>query len=337
MRKRVTLKDLAERTGLSISAVSQVLNNNPNSFTSEHTRKRVLQLADEMGYTSNYAYKLLRGKTMNTAAIMLSLQTGDDHIRDLMLMLLQRFDDRGLVVSSNVFSPDAGQNIRKVHELISRGVEKFVFIGSPFGNHEIELLLVKNGLPFVSTSPYFSRCVRWSVEQGMAEIFNYLYRKIGNRFRLAAWRSELIGGNYRVEALAAMFPELSREELLERHIAVFDDYAPPLTERDHDTLIRAGELLTAGVRKRYPETKGLCFSNDYYALGAAGFALKAGLEIGRDLYLAGFGDTLAVRCYTYPISSIALDLGKVTEALFEGLETSGDFQRTIEVKAKIRE
>lgn len=337
MRKRVTLKDLAERTGLSISAVSQVLNNNPNSFTSESTRKRVLQLAEEMGYTSNYAYKLLRGKTMNTAAIMLSLQTSDDHIRDLLLLLLRRFDDQGIVVSSNAFSPNAEQNIRKVHELISRGVEKFVFIGSPFGNQEIELLLVKNGLPFVSTSPYFSRCVRWSVEQGMAELFAYLRRKIGEQFRLAVWRAELDRSNYRLEALAREFPELSREELLAKHTVAFDDFAPPLTERDHDSLIRAGELLTAKIRERYPETRGLCFANDYYALGAAKVALERKLVIGRDLLLTGFGDTLAVRCHTSPISSIALDLKKVAQALLDGLEMTTDFQWNIDVQAKIRE
>ncbi len=320
IKKRVTLKDLAQKTGLSISAVSQVLNNNPNSFTSEKTRKRVLDLANEMGYTSNYAYKMLRGKSMNTASVMLSLQNNDDHIRDLLIMLLQRFDDMGIVASTNVFSADAEKNIRKVHELISRGMERFVFLGSPFGNQEIESLLRKNGLPYISTSPFFSRFVRWSVESNMKELYHFLHGEIGDNFRLAVWRNEVKVTNYRVEALAELYPQLSRKSLLEEKVLFFDDFATPLKSRDHHALMKAGSQLTGRALSQFPEIKGLCFSNDYYALGALEAAAKKKLTVGKDLLLTGFGNTLAVQCHPSPVSSVALDVRAIADAIFEGLD-----------------
>lgn len=337
MKKRVTLKDLATKTGLSISAVSQVLNNTPNTFTSEETRKRVRTLAEEMGYTSNYAYKLLRGKTMNMAAVMLSLHHCDEHVRELMLMLLQKFDDRGIVVSSNVFSPDAAANLRKVHELVSRGVEKFVFVGSPFGNREIEALLVKNGIPFVSTSPLFSRCVRWSVERGMIELIAGLKQRIGTNFKLVLWKYELNEPNDLLKALAASFPEVLYDELIARHVAFFDTELDRLPDRAPETLFAIGKAASAKLLRENPALAGIVFKNDYYALGAAEAATEAGRIVGKDILLSGFGNTRAAQFHPQSISSIEINLPAVTEALIEGLDTPGEFLQYLPVQVHLRE
>ena len=50
-KNRVTLKNLAQQLGLSISTISKALNNSPE--ISEDTKKKVLDKADELGYRSN--------------------------------------------------------------------------------------------------------------------------------------------------------------------------------------------------------------------------------------------------------------------------------------------
>ena len=50
-KNRVTLKNLAQQLGLSISTISKALNNSPE--ISEETKKKVLDKADELGYRSN--------------------------------------------------------------------------------------------------------------------------------------------------------------------------------------------------------------------------------------------------------------------------------------------
>src|ERR1700753_1577252 len=48
----VTLKDIAERTGVSPSVVSTVLSGRDNgTFVSESTRRKVLQVAESLNYT----------------------------------------------------------------------------------------------------------------------------------------------------------------------------------------------------------------------------------------------------------------------------------------------
>lgn len=51
----VTKKEIAERVGVSRSAVSLVLNNTPNSTISEVTRNRILQAAEALGYQETTA------------------------------------------------------------------------------------------------------------------------------------------------------------------------------------------------------------------------------------------------------------------------------------------
>ena len=47
----MNIYDVSERAGVSIATVSRVLNGNPN--VSERTRKKVLAVMDELGYTHN--------------------------------------------------------------------------------------------------------------------------------------------------------------------------------------------------------------------------------------------------------------------------------------------
>lgn len=59
-----TLADVARRAGVALSTVSAVLNNRPDCFVSEETRRRILKAAEELGYRPNYlARSLARGKT----------------------------------------------------------------------------------------------------------------------------------------------------------------------------------------------------------------------------------------------------------------------------------
>lgn len=68
--KKVTIKDVARKTGLSISAVSRVFNNYGD--ISAETIKKVTQAAKELGYTPNSAAKQLSSKRKKIIALILN-------------------------------------------------------------------------------------------------------------------------------------------------------------------------------------------------------------------------------------------------------------------------
>jgi len=66
---RVTITDIAKKTGFSIKTVSRVINNSPN--VKEETRRKILKAIEESGYSVNLLAKALKkGKTQTVIVFM---------------------------------------------------------------------------------------------------------------------------------------------------------------------------------------------------------------------------------------------------------------------------
>lgn len=61
----ITLKDIAEKAGVSISTVSRVINNDQNKPASEETAEKVWNLVREMGYVPNFHARNLKASKTN--------------------------------------------------------------------------------------------------------------------------------------------------------------------------------------------------------------------------------------------------------------------------------
>ncbi|TGN66615.1 LacI family DNA-binding transcriptional regulator [Nocardioides eburneiflavus] len=60
MAKRISIKDVAQRAGVSVTTVSHVLNDTPGKRISDDTRSRVRRAADELSYQPNGVARSLR-------------------------------------------------------------------------------------------------------------------------------------------------------------------------------------------------------------------------------------------------------------------------------------
>src|SRR5262245_56942403 len=67
---RVTIKDIAERAGVSKGAVSYALNGRPG--VSDDTRDRVLAIADELGWYPNRAARALSAARADSCGLVLA-------------------------------------------------------------------------------------------------------------------------------------------------------------------------------------------------------------------------------------------------------------------------
>jgi LacI family transcriptional regulator len=73
--KRVTIKDVAEKVGVTHVTVSKVINN--KGRISEKTKKRVFDAIEALGYYPNYAARsLVKGRTNNIAVVEPGFSTG---------------------------------------------------------------------------------------------------------------------------------------------------------------------------------------------------------------------------------------------------------------------
>ncbi|HEY8969247.1 MAG TPA: LacI family DNA-binding transcriptional regulator, partial [Puia sp.] len=65
--KEVTIYDIAEKLQLSVATVSRGLKN--SETVNKRTRKRILDLAEKMGYRSNHFARNLRQQQTNTIGV----------------------------------------------------------------------------------------------------------------------------------------------------------------------------------------------------------------------------------------------------------------------------
>ena len=71
MKKKVTLRDIAEKAGVSVATVSYILNNRDDQCISEATRKKVLQIVNLYGYQINFHAKSISSGKTNIIGIYL--------------------------------------------------------------------------------------------------------------------------------------------------------------------------------------------------------------------------------------------------------------------------
>ena len=65
----VSMKDIAKRCGVSVATVSKALNGQPD--IGEETRKRIAEVAKEMGYMTNAAARALKtNRTYNLGVLL---------------------------------------------------------------------------------------------------------------------------------------------------------------------------------------------------------------------------------------------------------------------------
>ena len=143
---RVNIKDVAAAANISVSTASRALNNHPD--VSEETRKRVLRVANEMGYERNpFAHSLVSGKSGLIAVVVY------DFDNDYHLQLLRGLNHSAKKYHQELlftFTQSREETIKTCTSVYRRGMADGALVFSPMEEELSQLLaLQKNGFPIV--------------------------------------------------------------------------------------------------------------------------------------------------------------------------------------------
>ena len=143
--QKVTLKDIANRTGYTINTVSRALKNK-NDISLE-TRKRICQVADEMGYIRNSVAGSLRtGLTLSIGII--AANVSNPFFAIFSREIEKRAYDYGYnVIIFNTYG-EADTELKRVKDALSKHVDGIVI--SPCEMESKSLAYLREaGIPFV--------------------------------------------------------------------------------------------------------------------------------------------------------------------------------------------
>lgn len=139
---QVTIKDVAERAGVSISTVSRVLNGKSKDHMRPETEERVLQAIKELDYSPNRYARVLKRQRTGVIGVL-----APDISNPFFSQLLRGVENVAYRHDYLVLTCDAENSLEKenryIEILIEERVEGVILISSASRNEEVERLLRK--------------------------------------------------------------------------------------------------------------------------------------------------------------------------------------------------
>jgi LacI family transcriptional regulator, galactose operon repressor len=322
VRKRTTIRELAEYTGLSPAAVSYALR---GKQVSAETQQRVQEAAAELGYEADPIARALAGGA--TAVVGLLVGSLADFWNQELVRAVQRelYDaDRSTLVADADGEP--GRELELARRLVDQRVDGLVVvpIGPASGGwaeiaREVATVTIGDALPGVSAAGE----VVFDSESGVRASLRHLSERGHTRITVLSWALRTSPDRAAERAVATSAAALGIECRLVSCAYSLNGSRP-----------LAVELLESKDRP----TAVLCLS-DSIAYGVYAACAELGLAIPGDLAVAGFGDHPISRLLAPPLTSTVWDVdhvaGSATSFLLQAMAAEGPQATLREVIAPV--
>ena len=143
MAQKVSIKEIAELSGVSVATVSRVLNE--NGRYSEETRDKVLRIVKELNYKTNMVAKSLRTNKSNCIGIIVPDIT-NEFFASLVLSIEEYCSPRGYSVFVCNTNEEEDKERKYIDDLESKGIDGLIYIS---GKTEVPVNLTRNKIPVV--------------------------------------------------------------------------------------------------------------------------------------------------------------------------------------------
>lgn len=312
MTRKVTIRDLAEEAGVSVTTVSQILNGKGDRFSSD-TRARVEKLQEQLGYVPDYNARNL---------IMRSTQTIGVLVPNLANPFFSMFI-KGIQQSAqeNKFIPiifDANHNLELqdmyLEELIKRAANGLIIASATLDANDIDRILTRNGIPYL--------------------LFDQNDAQIGDRVWVDDYKGGQMAANYlfskghrRIALLIGKNPTQNIQQRIRGFRSVMRKHQLDLK----DDMIIETEMTKMGGYKAVDavlakKPTGLFAINDEMAIGVYRGLSERGLKVPDDLSVMGYDDIDLAQFVTPKLTTVhqpAFDMGRVaTNLLIERINDS---------------
>jgi LacI family transcriptional regulator len=293
----MTIRQIAEMTGLSTATVSHVLNGNRK--VSDSSREKVLLAAREIGYRPNLAAQMLRTQKSNTIALVIPTDESNHNANffyaDILLGIQKKLweTDYFVIISHYDASAESERSLRAVHLLKKQWVDGIILVPSSRSPNQLTVLK-ELGVPFllldrrVDGSDF--SCVDSNNETGAYDAVSLLTRsgkkKIG-----------LIGGGLRVSTGAMRYSGYKKAirdcgfDYEEEYVVLVKKYSI------ENGRLGARELLRRGV-------DGIFVSDNVLTMGVVLELNSQGVKIPEDIGIIGFDDFDWMDMVTPPLTTV---------------------------------
>lgn len=307
----VSMKDIAQRCGVSVATVSKALNGQPD--IGEETRRRISEAAKEMGYMTNSAARALKtNRTYNLGVLFVDEQRsglGHEYFSSMLESIKEEAERHGYditFINQNV----GGRTMSYLQHCLYRGVDGVIVACVDFTDPRVQEL-VDSAIPLLTIDHAFDNRIAIVSDNvnGVEALVHHVYSKGHRKIAYLHGENSTVTRN-RLAGFRKACEELDLE--------IPAEYVLPCVYHDPD-------LCEAQTRKlmALPEPPTcIIFPDDFSFLGGYNVLRERGMRIPEDISAVGYdGIALAraMRLTTY--SQNAQNIGRAaTEKLISLIE-----------------
>ena len=305
-RNMISIKELPQRCGVSVATVSKALND--KSDIGEETKKRIRELADEMGYFPNASARTLRSKRSHCIGVLFGENGGTALTDEFFPKVLNAFkiavEKRGyeiIFINKEV----GGHTLSYLEHCRYRGVDGVVLAYTYYRDPEV-IELIKSELPVVTVDRIFEEktSVCFDYKKGMRDLVTYIYEK-GHR-KIAY----IHGENSQITAKRV---DSFYETMQSLGLSVPDTYMKEGRYLD----FRKTRQLTQELLDLPDPPTCIIYPNDFSALGGIGAIHDRKLTIPEDISIAGYDGIPLAKAMSPELTTLEQDSEKMGEAIAE--------------------
>ena len=302
MAPRVTLKDIAVRTGLSVSSVSLALRGDKR-FPKE-TLERVRDAARDLGYIYNQSAADLRTSRNHTIAVCLG-DLSNPIFNDMLISAEKEIQLRGKRLLLGITRESRERQEDFLRQALQIGCEALILCPA-YGTtkEDLESILCHQGKLIIPTCLFFRSIDGFIAPQVVSD--EYESGRLSARAAIEAGHHNLywLGGGQMTSA-ARLRQKGALEEIARAGLAPAEIVNGP-TSRAFG-FEAATRILS---ETRTDELAFLCFS-DLIALGVLSACHASGRQAGHDVSVIGCDDMDEVKYAVPPLATIHIDLDQI--------------------------
>lgn len=302
---RITIKDIAEMCGVSVTTVSLVLNNK-KVRTSASTKQKILDIAQKYNYTPNSLAVGLVTRRTNTIALLVP-DISNVFFSQIAKHLESNFGKHGYNLILCNTNDNATEQEKYLQLMLNRGVDALVMCVANDRSKTMDVLddFAADNVPVIAFDRFFDNLncplVVTDNKKGAKDIVEYLISL----------------GHKRIACISGSVARLYSERL--------DGYKQALAENGiayDENLVRSGDYryesgyeLTKELLQEKPTAIFVC--NDMMAYGAYKAIEENGMAIPNDISVVGFDDLMFSSLLSVPLTTVRQNVKGMCEKICE--------------------
>jgi len=295
MEKRVSLKDIATKVGVSIALVSYVMNGQEKEKrVGAEVVKKIRQAAEELNYQPNQIARSLRMGSTKTIGLIVA-DIANPFFGQLARIIEDEASKNGYTVIFGSSDEDILKSASLITTLQNRQVDGFIIVPAEGTSKQISNL-IKKKLPVVLVDRYFPEInanhILLNNFQATFEATNYLIDKGFKGIAMVAYKSTLIHMKERIRG----YTEAMKAHKLEKNQCLIElTYGH--SQKDIETSFESNFIRNKRIDAAVFATNALSIAGLYAAK-------KFCIRIPKDLAFIGFDGGESFDLYASPLSFI---------------------------------